>query len=85
MEILTGILGVVIGLPLLILVIGWPIFSIGMALTAYMRYHFFGVHSPIIDDLFYRKSRGESKPAPSMLKGLAPLVLVALVLLFCFL
>jgi hypothetical protein len=71
METLLEYFFIFVGGVLFLLVLALPMLIMLSALIAYLRYHMFGIHSPIIDDLFYRKSRLEITPPPSPLKGIA--------------
>jgi hypothetical protein len=73
-----------LGFVLLIFIFGGTAFTLLGATYAYMRYHLCGIHSPIIDDLFYRASRGEITPPPSIWKGLAPIFIFFGILYFLF-
>lgn len=76
MESLLQLLLGLVGIGFLIVVIGFPLLSIFGALFAYIRYHLFGVRTPIIDDLFYRSGRGELTPQPSRLKGITLIAVI---------
>ena len=57
-------------------IFGLAAIGVFTAFIAYIRYHVFGIHSPIIDDLFYRSAKGEATPPPNVVKGLTLIIVV---------
>ncbi len=64
-----------VGIPIALFIFGYPLFSVGCALIAFVRYHLFGMNSSYIDTLFYR---GQPVPPPSRIKGAAVPILIGL-------
>ncbi|WP_108816555.1 hypothetical protein [Loktanella sp. Alg231-35] len=74
---LWQIIVVFLGTALFLFVVAMPLANIALALIAWFRYHLFGIHSQIIDDLFYRSSRGEFTPPPSRFKAVLVIAVFA--------
>ena len=77
MDYVFNFILVALGVIFFLFIFGGAALSVLGAVYAYLRYHLFGISSPIIEDLFYRSAKGETTPPPSVIKGMAPILVTA--------
>ena len=75
-EALIGWLLIALGVVFLAFFFAYPLFSMALNVWSYIRYHLFGVETPVIRSLFYRGSSGRTVPSPNPLKALAVIAFV---------